>query len=109
MVLGIDIQMDLDENETFCDAKNRKKISVKIGLPECDPLIGKNIDWGLKQSLVIQATVQPNSVLTKASIWYEIRVLWAMINYVKSHTMTMAFILQADINQIFQMRYCTLL
>ena len=32
-----------------------------------------------------------------------------MINYVKSHTMTLAFILQADINQIFQMRYCMLL
>ena len=54
-------------------------------------------------------TVQPTSVLTKASVWYEIRVLLAMINYVKSHTMTLAFILQADINQIFQMRYCTLL
>ena len=37
------------------------------------------------------------------------KVLWAMINYVKSHTMTLAFILQTDINQIFQMRYCTLL
>ena len=33
----------------------------------------------------------------------------AMIDYVKSHTMTLAFILQANINQIFQMRYCTLL
>ena len=44
MVLGIDIQMDLDQNETFCDAKNRKKISVKIGPPECDLLIGNNID-----------------------------------------------------------------
>ena len=32
-----------------------------------------------------------------------------MINHVKSHTMTLAFILQADINQIFQMRYCMLL
>ena len=32
-----------------------------------------------------------------------------MINYVKGHTMILAFILQADINQIFQMRYCMLL
>ena len=30
-----------------------------------------------------------------------------MINYVKSHTMTLSFILRADIDQIFQMKYCT--
>jgi len=53
--------------------------------------------------------MQPTSVLTKVSVWYEVRVLWAMKNYVKSHTMTLAFILPTDINQIFQMRYCTLL
>ena len=55
-----------------------------------------------------RATVQPTSVLTKASVWYEIRVLWAKINHVKSHAITLAFSLQTDMNQIFQMRYCTL-
>ena len=53
------------------------------------------------------STVQALSVLTKASVWYEIRVLWAKITHVKSHAMTLAFILQTDMNQIFQMRYCT--
>ena len=31
------------------------------------------------------------------------------MNRVKSHTMTLAFTLQADMNQIFQMRYFTFL
>ena len=53
-------------------------------------------------------TVQPTSVLTKASVWYEMRVLWANINQVKSHFIALAFNLQTDINQIFQMRYCLL-
>ena len=50
-------------------------------------------------------TVQPTSVLTKASVWYEIRVLREKINHVKSYSRTLAFILQTDINQIFQTRY----
>ena len=32
MVLGIDIQMDLNQNETFCDAKNRKKSVLRLAL-----------------------------------------------------------------------------
>ena len=42
--------------------------------------------------------VQATSVLTKASVWYEMRVLWAIINHIKSHAMALAFILQKDIN-----------
>ena len=38
-----------------------------------------------------KSTVQPTSVLTKASVWYEIRVLWEDINHVKSLAMAMAF------------------
>ena len=44
---------------------------------------------------------QATSVLTKASVWYEIRVLWAKINHVKSHAMALTFSLQTDMNQIF--------
>ena len=33
---------------------------------------------------IMCCTVQPTSVLTKASVWYEIRVLWASINHIKS-------------------------
>ena len=51
--------------------------------------------------------VPSTSVLKKASLWYEIRLLWAKINHVKSHAMTLAFKIQIDINQIFQMRCCT--
>ena len=54
-------------------------------------------------------TVQPTSVLTKACVWYEIRGLLAKMNNVKSHAMTLAFSLWTDMNQIFQMMYCTLL
>ena len=43
-----------------------------------------------------QDTVQPISVLTKASVCYEIRVIWANISQVKSHAMALAFILQTD-------------
>ena len=50
-------------------------------------------------------TVQALSVLTKGSVWYEMRVLWAIINHIKSHAMALAFILPTDLNQIFQMRY----
>ena len=60
-------------------------------------------------ALCLPTTVQPTSVLTKASVWYEIRVLWANINNIKSHAIALAFILQIDMNQIFHMRYCTLL
>ena len=51
-------------------------------------------------------TVLPTSVLTKASVLYEIRVLWANLNHVKSHAMALVLSLQTDMNQIFQMRYC---
>ena len=44
------------------------------------------------------SSVQALSVLTKASVWYEMRVLWAIINHVKSHGMALAFILQTEIN-----------
>ena len=44
-----------------------------------------------------------------ASVWYEIRVLWPYIKPVKSHTTALGFRLQTDMNQIFQMRYCTFL
>ena len=63
--------------------------------------------WKYSQSTYSHFTVQPTSVLTKASVWYEIRVLWAKINHVKSFTMILALTLQADMNQIFQIRYCT--
>ena len=46
-------------------------------------------------------TMQPTSVLTKASVWYEIRLLWANIDHVKSHAMALVFSLQTDMNQIF--------
>ena len=46
--------------------------------------------------------MQALSVLTKASVWYEMRVLWAIINHVKSYAMALAFILQTDMNQIFK-------
>ena len=36
-------------------------------------------------------TVQPTSVLTKASVWYQIGVLWADITHVKSHAMVLGF------------------
>ena len=52
-------------------------------------------------------TVQPTFVLTKASVWNEMRVIWVKINHVKSHAMILAFSLQTDMNQIHQMRYCT--
>ena len=48
-----------------------------------------------------KCTVQATSVLPKAYVWYEIRVLWVKINHNKSHAMTLAFILLTDINQIF--------
>ena len=38
--------------------------------------------------------MQALSVLTKASVWHEIRVLWAKINHVTSHAMNLAFSLQ---------------
>ena len=63
--------------------------------------------WKLKTFIVDK--VQPNFVLTKASIWYEIRVIWGKINNVKSHVMTLAFSLKTDMNQIFQMSYYTFL
>ena len=53
--------------------------------------------------------MQPTSVLTKASVWYEIRVLWPNIKSVKSHNKAWGFRLQTDMNQIFQMRYCMFL
>ena len=49
--------------------------------------------WYMMKAL--EPTVQATSVLTKAKI-----------NHVESHAMTLDFILQADMNQIFQMRYC---
>ena len=58
---------------------------------------------------MFQITVQPTSVLTKASVWYEIWVLGSNINHVKSHTMVLAFSFQTDMNQIFQRRHYTLL
>ena len=33
--------------------------------------------------------MQPTSVLTKATVWYEIRVIWANINHLESHAMTL--------------------
>ena len=51
--------------------------------------------------------VQTISISTKASVWYEVRILWlwANIKHVKSHAMALAFSLQIDMNQIFQMKY----
>ena len=54
-------------------------------------------------------TVQATFVLTKASVWYEMRVLWANINQVKRHFMALAFNLQTDRNLIFEMKYFVLL
>ena len=68
------------------------------------PLAKKN--YANRGTLRGKNTVQALSVLTKASVWYEIRVLWAKITHIQSHVMTLAFILQTDRNQIFQMRYC---
>ena len=42
--------------------------------------------------------MQPTYVLTKASVWYEIRVHRAKIYHVESHSKTLAFIFQTDIN-----------
>ena len=42
--------------------------------------------------------VQATSVLTKASVWNEMRVLWAITNQIKSHAMAFAFILPTDMN-----------
>ena len=70
-------------------------------------LFRRIIAWGWAWQK--QATVQATSVLTKASVWYEIRVFWANINHVKNHAIPLVFSLQTDMNQIFQMRYCTLL
>ena len=61
----------------------------------------KNLSTAVAHCLQTVTTVQATSVLTKASVWYEIRVLWAKINNVKSHAMTLAFSLQTDMNQIF--------
>ena len=59
--------------------------------------------------IICLTIVQPTSVLTKASVWYEIEELCANIIHVKIHAMALGFILQTDMNQVFQMRYCTLL
>ena len=63
----------------------------------------------LAKEFLIMTTVQLTSFLTKASVWYKIRVFWADINHVKSHAMALAFSLQTSMSQIFKMRYCTLL
>ena len=58
----------------------------------------------LKVSLVFfdyWHTVQATSVLKKASVWYEMRVLWWKLNHVKSHAMSLAVSLQTDMSQIF--------
>ena len=41
----------------------------------------------------VWCTVQATSVLTKASVWYEIRVLWASKLHVRSHSMALTFTL----------------
>ena len=62
----------------------------------------QNLDAALSNTTILTFclvyTVQATSVLTKASVWYEMRVFWAIINHVKSHAMALAFILQTDIN-----------
>ena len=91
-----------------------KKIGAFYGCEKCchafalAPLISA-FKWGTVSSFSstgIKDTVQSTSVLTKASVSYEIRVLWVKINHVKSHSKTLTFTLNTDINQIFQMRYC---
>ena len=49
---------------------------------------------------IVSGTVQPNSVLTKFSVFYEIMVLWANITHIKSHAMALVFCLQTYMNQI---------
>ena len=58
------------------------------------------LQW--KENVTCNFTVQATSVLTKASVWYEIRVVWANINHVESHSMALAFSLQTDMNQILK-------
>ena len=101
---------------TLCNIKNNKQTLnlpkkshnfltiVTAWLKEGTPIYSSRIE---KQIQKHQNTVQPSSVLTKASVLYEIKILWAKINHVKSHTITLAFSLQTDMNQIFQMRHCT--
>ena len=68
-----------------------------------------NLGWPARRGVPrLQIIVQATSVLRKAFVWYEIRVLWGNINNVKSHAIALAFILQIDINQIFHLRYCML-
>ena len=87
-------------NTTMHTVVETKSFFFHLIFHKCKTYVSAN-NW-LRQASTVQAT----SILTKASVWYEIRVLWAMINYVKIHTMTLAFILQTDINQIFQTGYC---
>ena len=58
---------------------------------------------------MLQCTPVAKKIQPFASIWHEIRVLWPNIKPVKSHTKALGFRLQTDMNQIFQMRYCTFL
>ena len=44
-----------------------------------------------------------------ASLWYEIGILWTNMKHVKSHGTALGYWLQSDMNQIFQIRYCTFL
>ena len=57
--------------------------------------------WVECQQQRSKPVVQPTSVLTKASVWYEIGVLWANITHIKSHAVVLGFCFQTDINQIF--------
>ena len=45
--------------------------------------------------------VEKTSVLTKASVWYKIGILWINITHVKSQPMALGFYFLADMNQIF--------
>ena len=46
--------------------------------------------------------MQPTSVLTKSSVWYELGVLWAIIAHVERQAAALAFFLQIDIKQNFK-------
>ena len=57
-------------------------------------LLCDHVDQGLLSQVWYQPTVQTTSVLTKASVRYEIGLLWANITHVKGHAMALGFCLK---------------
>ena len=85
--------MILSLNDVYIPFQTQSFLKLKSFVLRIYVLLKDQQLWG---KYVI--TVQPTSVLTMASVWYEIRVLSANINHFKSHAMAMAFNFKADIN-----------